>query len=77
MLLFLDFDGVLHHSAWNEGLFAGVPILAQWLERWPGVDVVISSSWRTSHSQEELVEMLGPVVGGRVVGCTPVPPCRA
>jgi len=75
MLLFLDFDVVLHHNVWNDGLFARVPILAQWLERWPGVDVAISSSRLTAHSQEELVEMLGPAVGARVVGCcTPVPP---
>lgn len=74
MLLFLDFDGVLHHNALDNGLFIRVPLLEQWLERWPGVDVAISSSWRTAHSQEELVEMLGPAIGGRVVGCTPVPP---
>ena len=71
MILFLDFDGVLHPSNQAGALFTQVPRLAAWLETWPEVDVVISSSWRVAHSQHELVEMLGPVIGSRMVGCTP------
>lgn len=72
MILFLDFDGVLHPSHHpGEALFREVPRLAAWLEARPGVDVVISSSWRMHHRQDELVEMLGPGIGSRVVGCTP------
>ena len=71
MILFLDFDGVLHPNHQPGKLFTSVPRLAEWLDAWPQVDVVISSSWRVLHSQDEMVEMLGPVVGSRVVGCTP------
>ena len=71
MILFLDIDGVLHPSNQIGELFTCVPRLALWLEEWPQVDVVISSSWRFAHSQHEMVEMLGPAIGTRVVGCTP------
>jgi len=75
LILFLDFDGVLHSSdgAGPLPLLVCVPRLAAWLEEWPGVDVVISSSWRTDHSQRELVDLLGPI-GSRVVGSTPTVP---
>ena len=71
MILFLDFDGVLHPNNQPDLLFVWVPRLAMWLDAWPEVDVVISSSWRMAHPQHEMVEMLGPVIGSRVVGCTP------
>ena len=75
MILFLDFDGVLHSSDQPDDdparLFTHVPLLAAWLDEWPEVDVVISSSWRLGHSQKTMVALLGPIIGGRVVGCTP------
>ncbi len=71
MILFLDFDGVMHPNNGPGALFTWVPRLAMWLDAWPQVDVVISSSWRVHHRQREMVGMLGPVIGGRVVGCTP------
>ena len=75
MILFLDFDGVLHSTYQPdddpERVFTHVPLLAAWLEAWPGVDVVISSSWRMGHSQRTMVALLGPVIGSRVVGCAP------
>ena len=71
MILFLDFDGVLHPNNQPDLLFVWVPRLAMWLDAWPEVDVVISSSWRVHHPQDEMVERLGPVIGARVVGCTP------
>lgn len=71
MILFLDFDGVMHPNNQPDLLFVWVPRLAMWLDAWPQVDVVISSSWRVAHSQHEMVELLGPVIGSRVVGCTP------
>jgi len=71
MILFLDFDGVLHPNNQPDLLFVRVSRLALWLDAWPAVDVVISSGWRVHHSQAEMVELLGPVIGARVVGCTP------
>lgn len=70
MILFLDIDGVLHPNNQPDLLFVWVPRLAMWLDAWPEVDVVISSSWRVHHPQDEMVEMLGSVIGARVVGCT-------
>jgi len=72
VILFLDFDGVLHPSRESGRDFEQVPRLARWLTAWAGVDVVVSSSWREVHRQVELVEMLGPVIGARVIGCTPL-----
>ena len=72
MILFLDFDGVLHPNNRPGALFMWVPRLAMWLADWPGVEVVISSSWRAVHSLHEMVKLLGPGVGSRVVGCTPL-----
>ena len=75
MILFLDFDGVLHSSHQPDDdpgrLFTHAPRLGAWMEAWPGVDVVISSSWRLAHSQQTMVRLLGPTIGNRVVGCTP------
>ena len=71
MILFLDFDGVLHPNNQPDLLFVWVPRLAMWLDAWPEVDVVIASSWRVAYSQNEMLEMLGPVIASRVVGCTP------
>lgn len=71
MILFLDFDGVLHASNQVGPLFVRVVDLAIWLQAWPEVDVVISSSWRVAHFQREMVEMFGRIVGSRIVGCTP------
>ena len=59
MILFLDFDGVVHPA--HGELFTEVDRVARWLDGWPAVDVVVSSSWREVHPQSELVEMLGPV----------------
>lgn len=78
MILFLDFDGVMHSTVQADEdprrTFTHVPRLAAWLEAWPQVDVVISSSWRMGHSQRRMVRLLGPVIGRRVVGCTPWTP---
>ena len=74
MILSLDFDGVLHTFDRMEEALCRLPLLAARLRTWPGVDVVISSSWRTAFALSELVWILGPQVGARVVGCTPVLP---
>jgi hypothetical protein len=48
-----------------------LPLLATWLQEWPEVDVVLTSTWRRSNLQSHLIDLLGPTVGDRVVGCTP------
>ena len=74
MILFLDFDGVLHPFDYTHDALCRLPLLEVWMRTWPGVDVVISSSWRSAFALRELVEILGLPVGSRVVGCTPVLP---
>lgn len=75
MILFLDFDGVTHPErpkAQSEYLFCRLPQLEAWLRERPGVDVVISSSWRAAHPFGELVGYFSEDLQSRVVGCTPV-----
>lgn len=47
MILFLDFDGVLHpYPCKPEQAFSAAPRLLAVLDDFPHVDVVVSSSWR-------------------------------
>jgi hypothetical protein len=56
LILFLDVDGVLHpEGPSREPKFCRLPLLEEWLRGRPGVEVVISSSWREVHPFEELV----------------------
>lgn len=72
MLLFLDFDGVLHPVSSNEfGVFCRLHLLEAVLARYPEVKIIISSSWRETYSAEVLSDMLG-TLSSRFVGVTPV-----
>jgi hypothetical protein len=79
-LIFLDFDGVLHsvddfHTEYSAhgirysgaNLFRHLPLLAGILDRFPEVDVVVSSSWRHHYSLDELREIFGRH-GERIIG---------
>lgn len=78
-VLFLDFDGVLHPffpradlpDAENQHL-SYVPRFAAVLRDHPAVRVVIASDWRKHHTLDELRSLLGPELGQRVIGTTPV-----
>jgi hypothetical protein len=79
-VLFLDFDGVLHPTMEDlDGdsdaciatpLFGWLPLLATALASHPDVGIVVSSTWRYTHDQDELRELLGPL-RGRFLGATP------
>ncbi len=71
LILFLDFDGVVHPHPPNSEhpLWCCTAHLAEWLARHP--DVVISSTWRKGRSVEQLKTLLPPVAGHRVIGSTP------
>jgi hypothetical protein len=78
MILFLDFDGVLHPFPMgpaDEHMSATSP-LWQILDRIPALSVVITSTWREQYSFGELVEMLiahgGEGFNSRFVGVTPI-----
>ena len=78
MLLFLDFDGVLHPDGLREEdrdlLFCGLPLLHQILRATPWVEVVFSTSWRLLYQRQALVEMMtkdAPELAPRFIGHTP------
>ncbi|TXI88791.1 MAG: hypothetical protein E6Q40_03190 [Cupriavidus sp.] len=73
MLLFLDFDGVLHPLGSSpDRLFCRLPALESWLRAHEAVEVVISSTWRVSRSLDELKSFFAEDLRSRVQGVTPV-----
>jgi len=73
VILFLDFDGVLHPDPCPDQtrLFENAPRLVDVLEEFPDVGVVLSTSWRTVCSQAELLAPLPPPLRSRVLGANP------
>jgi HAD domain in Swiss Army Knife RNA repair proteins len=70
-LCFIDFDGVLHPAGPTESeLLRQLPEFEAWLRKHPSVEVVISSSWRHSHTLEQLRAIFSPDLRGRIVGVT-------
>lgn len=67
-VLFLDFDGVLHLG--NSGTFELLPDLEALLRRYPDVDLVVSSAWRTA-DLSYLRTLFSPDIAPRVIGTTP------
>ncbi|MDI4635208.1 hypothetical protein J7U46_19250 [Pelomonas sp. V22] len=76
MIVFLDIDGVLHPvGASVDQLLEHAQTLAAWLREQPAIQLVVSSSWRETHSIEDLKEMLfhfEPELKTRVIGVTPL-----
>jgi HAD domain in Swiss Army Knife RNA repair proteins len=73
MILFLDFDGVLHPDPCLDAsrLFEQAPLLERTLEPFPEVGIVLSTAWRTEHTLDELASMLPQSLTPRLVGMTP------
>lgn len=72
MILFLDFDGVLHPvPSQGRGLLCYIPRLENVLRKFPDVKVVISSLWRASHDLSELREFFSEDIRPRIIGMTP------
>lgn len=73
MLLFLDIDGVLHPVSGSAPFRPEcLTVLASTLFPHPGIEIVITSSWREEKTHDELKQLLGPTLGDRMVGVTPV-----
>lgn len=69
-LLFLDFDGVLHPtSVKSDQWFCCADLLGEVLED-TQCGIVISSSWRFSHTLAELKALLPAALGKRVIAVT-------
>jgi hypothetical protein len=73
MILFLDFDGVLHPEPCYEKdrLFCCLPRFENALLDFPYVEIVISSTWRETRTLSELRALFSPSFAGRIIGVTP------
>lgn len=74
MILFLDFDGVLHPDpCFDSGrLFEHAPRLAEALALYPEVSIVLSTSWRTQYTFAQMVEPFPANLRDRVIDVTPL-----
>lgn len=72
LILFLDFDGVTHPEPYDqESAFQQLPFIEAVVRDLVEVEIVVSSSWRESHSLDELREFFALDIQHRVVGVTP------
>lgn len=81
MILFLDFDGVLHpeyvpgmtpgrHRV-NLDYWSCLPAFEAVIRRHPNWKIVISSTWRERRSLDELRAPFSPDIAARIIGVTP------
>lgn len=72
MIIFLDFDGVLHpETCYRAQLFCELPRLEGVLRDFPQTHIVVSSTWCEKRSLANLQGLFSPDVAMRVVGITP------
>ncbi len=76
MILFLDFDGVLHPEHEREPtpaeqVFCHLPRFEAVMRDFPAVEIVISSMWRYEFTLNELRKRFSPDIAARIVGMTP------
>jgi len=76
VILFLDFDGVLHPEGEDHILNGGadfcfLPRLEALLREFPHVNIVISSSWREQLLYETLLKPFSSDIRDRILGATP------
>lgn len=77
MILFLDFDGVVHpEPCYGKDTFRSLPLIEAVLREFPGVEIVISSTWRLTwkYEEESILQMrkhFSEDIALRVVGVTP------
>lgn len=70
VVLFLDIDGVLHPC--QSGSLRHMPLFERWLLAEPSVEIVISSTWRETHSFMELRALFPTSIRDRIIGTTPI-----
>lgn len=77
VLIFLDFDGVLHPVCPRDDLpaaesqtFCYLPRLARVLHDFQGIEIVITSTWRLHRDLDQLREMFPVELHGKIVGAT-------
>ena len=79
MVLFLDFDGVLHPEHDGEPtpadrVFCHLPRFEAVMRDFPEVEIVISSMWREQFPLDELRARFSRDIAARIIGATPVTP---
>lgn len=75
MILFLDFDGVLHPSPNKMSTeFSALPFFEVWLRKHEQVNVVISSSWREVMDIDVLKAIFSPDLQDRIIDKCPTLP---
>ncbi len=73
MLLFLDFDGVLHpYPCSDSEYFCWMDNLESILQFFPNTEVVISSSWREHYSFAALKQLFPKTIQKQIIDVTPV-----
>lgn len=75
MILFLDFDGVLHPEQDREPtpfdeLFCFLPQFESVMRDFPQIEIVISSMWRYDFSLDELRTKFSPDIAVRIISTT-------
>jgi len=68
-ILFLDFDGVLHPD--GIGLFSKLSLFEEYVRDMSELEIIISSSWRETHSFEDLKNIFPVSLRDRICGITP------
>ena len=71
MILFLDFDGVLHPMDRRDGCLSCLAALETVLREFHEVEIVICSSWRLEYNLTQLRSMFSSDVAKCVIGLTP------
>ena len=69
-ILFLDFDGVLHPASHGIGYLFSKAQLLQDAMATADIPIVISSSWRFTHTLKALTDKLPKALGRRVIDVT-------
>lgn len=83
-VLYLDFDGVLHHESvlWHPrvGAYLSAPdghvlfqhseLLEQLLAPYPQIEIVLSTSWAVRYGCAKAAKNLRPALRSRVIGAT-------
>ncbi len=72
MIIFLDFDGVLHPVNRPDGAFTLIKPFENLMCDFPNIDIVISSSWREQHNIAELRSLFSSAIQMRIVDITPI-----
>lgn len=72
MILFLDFDGVMHPRAAAGKYFTNLPRLEAVLRDFEFLNIVISSSWRETLGLEDIKSNFSEDLQNRIIGVTPI-----